>query len=90
MKRKEIVTERRGECLVVISHARDFSCHHGGYIVVRKGGRLVRLHRLIYEENFGPIPSGMFVLHTCGNSACVEPSHLKLGHHYTEIRKPAR
>jgi hypothetical protein len=39
------------------------------------------VNRAAYEEWVGPIPEGMFVLHSCDNPPCIEPNHLFLGDH---------
>lgn len=36
-------------------------------------------HRYAYEITYGPVPSGMNVLHKCDNPPCCNPDHLFLG-----------
>lgn len=37
------------------------------------------MHRAVWEAIWGPIPSGMQVLHRCDNKPCMRPDHLFLG-----------
>lgn len=52
-----------------------------GYGVRRINGRVVRVHRLAWEEKNGPIPSDKIVMHTCDNPPCYRHDHLVLGTH---------
>ena len=38
-----------------------------------------RVHRLAWEQAYGPIPEKMSVLHRCDVPACCNPAHLFLG-----------
>lgn len=50
-----------------------------GYGVKFHNGRTEYVHRIAAEKAFGPIPSGMVVMHKCDNPACHNPSHLEIG-----------
>lgn len=47
-----------------------------GYGVCGLNNKQYRAHRIVYEQTYGPIPSGLFILHTCDNPKCCNPSHL--------------
>jgi len=57
------------------------SVDSNGYGQLRTGNRgyIERASRLSWEFTNGPIPEGLFVLHTCDNPPCVRPEHLWLG-----------
>lgn len=48
-----------------------------GYGRIGEHGRLVYAHRLSFEMDRGPIPSGQVIDHKCRNRLCVNPSHLQ-------------
>ncbi|AAP34102.1 gene 7.7 [Escherichia phage T7] len=42
-------------------------------------GKLVTPHRHIYEETYGPVPTGIVVMHICDNPRCYNIKHFTLG-----------
>jgi hypothetical protein len=55
-----------------------------GYGVRSVAGRLMLVHRWVWEQVNGPIPPGMYVLHHCDNPPLYSMSrsaieHIKLG-----------
>lgn len=43
-------------------------------------------HRVAYEIANGPIPDDLWVLHSCDNPPCCNPSHLRVGTYKDNVR----
>ena len=58
-----------------------FKKNSGNYGQIRIGGRkdgkLVRAHKISYQEFVGEIPKGLELDHLCHNTLCVNPKHLE-------------
>lgn len=52
---------------------------HSGHGQFSVDWKMVPAHRVAYELLIGPIPEGMFVLHSCDVPGCVNPKHLRIG-----------
>lgn len=50
-----------------------------GYGEMAYRGGKKRVHRLAWSLTRGPIPAGMVAMHTCDNTRCCNPDHVKLG-----------
>lgn len=62
----------------------DNGCHellqpseYDGYTRVSISGKIITLHRLVYEHRRGPIPDGLVLDHLCLNKSCCNPDHLE-------------
>jgi hypothetical protein len=62
--------DKSGECWIWTGPLAHF-----GYGVYKKK----RAHRIAFEMVHGPIPPGVFILHSCDNPPCVNPAHLRMG-----------
>lgn len=49
-----------------------------GYGRVYHRGKVVKVHRLLWEIDRGPIPEGMVLDHICQTKDCVMTSHMQL------------
>jgi len=66
-------TETYNGCRECTSHC----CNSEGYTVIRRSGKLVALHRRVYEGKHHRLKPGEKVTHTCGNRKCCNPEHLR-------------
>ena len=44
------------------------------------------IHRLLFERDYGELPPGMCICHTCDNPMCINPDHLFMGTHSDNMK----
>jgi hypothetical protein len=58
-----------------------------GYGHISADGGARRVHRVMWENEFGPVPDGLELDHLCGQRACCNPQHLEAVTHTENIRR---
>jgi hypothetical protein len=53
---------------------------------IKVAGQAMPVHRVAWELERGPIPDGLWVLHTCGLGPCFNVNHLRLGTRFENAR----
>lgn len=54
-----------------------------GYGKVKRHGKTVRMHRVVYAETHGvELTPKDVIMHKCDNPPCINKDHLQLGDHY--------
>lgn len=75
-KRRTIayIINKRG-CHICTSHIIGTQ----GYPFLWKNGRDQNMHRVLYEEAYGPLTPGLVVRHNCDDTHCINLNHLISG-----------
>ena len=61
-----------------------------GYGMVALGGKRFLMHRVMYEQSFGPVPEGLELDHLCRIRHCINPAHLEAVTHAVNTQRGAR
>lgn len=69
----------------------DGAVNHAGYGHFRSAsGKTVRVHRYLYEREFGLLPKDVVLDHVCGRRNCIELSHMEPVSQRENIRRGKR
>lgn len=64
-------------CWICTSH--EIARHRGGYPVIERYGKFWRMNRYVFKSTYGYLDEEKFVMHSCDNPLCINPTHLSLG-----------
>lgn len=68
----------RDHLLIGPCHVFRGSKTKGGYGQIAFNETMIRVHRYVWEREFGQIPDGLLIDHRCRNRACCNVDHLRL------------
>jgi hypothetical protein len=68
----------------------DKRLNEHGYGIIYHDSKQWYVHRLEWTNNFGEIPKGKCVCHTCDNRKCYNINHLFLGSHLENMQDMAK
>lgn len=61
-----------------------------GYGMVTIKQKQFLMHRIFYEQKYGPIPAGLELDHLCHQTLCINPDHLEAVTHAVNVQRGRR